>query len=195
MCALTAHVDGDDSLLTRLRWCHLCQQHVDQRVQYPVPNAGERHLIQWTRKYSKERKTTKAMKYVVRYLLPMRGFKICALSSAQIERHRVANWCPVALIGAIAGSTGKWSKKCNEVRNPQGTKLKVSSFWIYHYHRQMPARTILWSVRDFQIQLGLAPGPIREQGDVWWRPVFVCFSASILLQSIHRQPRRNMEHH
>ena len=89
MCVLTAHDNADDSLLTRLRWCHLCQQHVDQSVQYTVPDDGERHLILSTRKYSEAGKTTKTMKYVIRYLLPMSGSKICALSSAQIEQHSV----------------------------------------------------------------------------------------------------------
>ena len=64
------------------------------------------------------------MKYVVRHLLPICGSKYCALSSTQIERHSVTNWCPVALIGAIAGSTGKCCKQCREMRNPQGTKPK-----------------------------------------------------------------------
>ena len=195
MWALTAHVDGDDSLLTRLHLCHLCQQHVDSRVQNHVPNAGERRLTLWTREYSDERKTTKAMNYVVRNLFPMSGSNICALSSAQIERHSVTNWCPVALNGAIAGSTGKWSKQYKEMRNPQGTKPKVSSFWIHHYHRQMPAPTILCSTPDFQIELGLAPDPIKAQSGVWWRPVFVSSCASLPLESIHRQPGRNMDHH
>ena len=135
MCASTAHVDADDSLLILLHWCHLCQQYVDSRVQNYVRNAGERRLILWTRNYNEKRKTAKAMKYVVRYILPMSGSKICALSSAQIEQHSVTYWCPAALIGAIAGSTVKWSKQFKEMRHPQGTKSKVSSFWIHHYHR------------------------------------------------------------
>ena len=91
MCALATHVDGDASLVTRLHWCHLFQQHVDSRVQNHVPNAGERRLILRTIEYSEERKTTKAMKYVVRYLLPISGSKICALFSAQSEWHSVTN--------------------------------------------------------------------------------------------------------
>ena len=171
MCALTAHDDGDDSLLTRLRWCHLCQQHVDSRVTNHVPKRWRTASSSVNRKYSEKRKNTEAMKYVVRHLLPMSGSKICTLSSAQIERHSVTNWCPVALIGAIARSTGKWSKQFKEMRNPQGTKPKVSSFWIHHYHRQRPARRFLCSARDSQIELSLLPDSIMERRDVWWRPV------------------------
>ena len=195
MCALTAEVDGDDSLLIRLRWCHLCHQQVDQRMQNHAPNAGERHLKLWTRKYSEESKTTKAMNYVVRYLLPMSGSRNWALFLAQTERHSVTNWCLVVLIGAIAGSTGKWSKQFKETRNPHGTKPQVSSLSSHHYHCQMPAPTILCSARDFRIQLDLAPDPTNEQSDEWWRPVFVISCASLPPQSIHRQPRRNMAHH
>ena len=68
------------------------------------------------------------MKDVVRYLLPGGRSKNCALSLAQIERHSVTNCYPDALTGAIAGSTGKWLKQFNEMRNPQGTKPKVSKF-------------------------------------------------------------------
>ena len=66
----------------------------------------------------KKRKATKVMKYVVKYLLPMTGYRIFSLSSAEIERHSVTNWGPVALIGAIAGSTVKWSKQFNEMGEP-----------------------------------------------------------------------------
>ena len=81
-----------------------------------------------TRKYIEKRKTTKTMKYVMRYLLPMSGSKICALSSAQTERDSVTIWYPVALTGVIAGSAARRSKQFNERRKPQGTKTKVSSF-------------------------------------------------------------------
>ena len=53
--------------------------------------------------------------------------RIQNLSSAQIERHSVTNWWPVALTGLIAGSPGKWSKQFNEMRSPQWTKPKASS--------------------------------------------------------------------
>ena len=78
-------------------------------------------------KYSEEVKDTEAMKYIAKYLLPVSGSKICVPSSTQNERHSVTNWYPVASIGAIVGSTGKWSKYFNEMRNQQGTKLIVSS--------------------------------------------------------------------
>ena len=100
---------------------------MDQNVQHFVPNVEEWHLILWTIKHSEERNATKVMKHGVRHLLPMSVSKVCALSSAQIERHNVAKGCPVAPTGAIAGSTGKRSKQFNVMRNPQRTKRKVSS--------------------------------------------------------------------
>ena len=150
------------TVMIHLRYWHSFQQQVDQKVQHSVPNAGERHLILSTRKYSDERKNTKSMEYVVKHLLPKGGSKNCTLSSAQIERNSVTNWCLVALIEAIAGSTVNWSKRFTEMRNPQGTKPKVYLIWIHHYHLQMPAPTILCSAHDIQIQLCLAPNPIRE---------------------------------
>ena len=83
----------------------------------PCPKRWRTASNSANRKYSEETKTTKAMKYVVSYLLVMSGSKICALSSAQIERHSVTNWCPVALIGAIAGSTGNWGQNEETMRN------------------------------------------------------------------------------
>ena len=35
----------DDSRLTRLRWCHWCKPHVDQKVQHHVTIVEEQHLI------------------------------------------------------------------------------------------------------------------------------------------------------
>ena len=137
----------------------------------PCPSTWRMAANSVNRKNSGKIKTTKTMKYAVRYFFPMSGSKVCALSSAQIERHSVTNSCPVALIGAIAGSTGKWSKQFKEMRNPQGTTPKVSSLWSHHYHRQMPAPTFLCSTPDFQVQLGLAPDPIKARSGVWWWPV------------------------
>ena len=77
-------------------------------------------------KYSDERRDTETKKYVVKYLLPMSRSKICALSLAHFERNSVNKWFPVALTGAIAGSTGKWSKQFKEMRNSQETKPIVS---------------------------------------------------------------------
>ena len=131
-------------------------------MEHSVPHVEERHLILSTRNYSEEKEATKFMNYVVRYLLSMSGSKICALTSAQIERHSVTNGCPVALTGAIAESTGKWSKQFNEMRNVQGTKPKSILIRFNHYHRQRPAPTILYSARDFQTQLGLALDPTKE---------------------------------
>ena len=70
------------------------------------------------------------MKYAVKYLLLISGSKNCSASSAKIERHSVINCCPVALLEAIEGSTGKWSKQIQQNEEPQGTKLRVSSFEI-----------------------------------------------------------------
>ena len=41
---LSAHNEGVGSPLVRLRWCCWCHEHVDQRVQHPVPTDEEQNL-------------------------------------------------------------------------------------------------------------------------------------------------------
>ena len=60
------------------------------------PKSGRTASNSVNEKLSEERKDTKAIKYLVKHLLPMSGSKTNAPSSAQIERHSVNNWCPVA---------------------------------------------------------------------------------------------------
>ena len=64
--------------------------------------------IQW------REESEKVIKHIEKHLLFISGSKICALSSAQTERHSVTNWCPVALTGVMAGSAAKWSKQFNK---------------------------------------------------------------------------------
>ena len=94
------------------------------------------------------------MKYGVKCLLPMSGSKIRALSSAQIERHSITNWCPVSLTGVNEGSKGKWSEQFNATRKPQGTKPKVSSFefiitivkgLLQHFCAPLVTSKIIWA--------------------------------------------------
>ena len=67
------------------------------------------------------------------YLLPISGFKICVLSSAQMERHSVNNWCPVALIGATAGYTWNCCKTNStewETRRETNSKYPNFQYWL-----------------------------------------------------------------
>ena len=114
MCASNANDDGSDWPLTHRHSSHSSQQHAHQDVQYSAPNVGEQHLILWTRKYSEEEEDKKLIKRMEKHLLPISGSKICALSSAQTERHNVTSWWPVAFTGVMAGSTAKWSKQFNK---------------------------------------------------------------------------------
>ena len=154
MCNLTADNDADNWPLIRLHWCYSSQQHVDQKVQHPVPKIELQLLVLWTEKCSEERKATKTMKYVVKDLLPMSGSKTYALSLAQMERHSVTNWCPVALIGAIAGSTWRRSKQNQRNETAPRNQTQGILIWNYQLHRQKPAPATLCSARGFQIQLG-----------------------------------------
>ena len=107
--------------------------------------------------YSEERKATKIRKHVVKYLLPMSGHEIFALSSAQIEWDNVTNWCPMALIGSIAGSTE------NGLNNSTNWgSLKEPNFKYPHWKSSLPSSNACSNNSPLRSRLRNSTGP------GWW---------------------------
>ena len=98
--------------------------------------------------------TQKVIEHIGKYLLPISGSKICALSSAQTERHRVTNWWPVALTGVMAGSTAKWSKQFNKWGAYKELNIRYP-----HLNSKLPSSNACSSITRLRSWLPTSTGP------------------------------------
>ena len=102
----------------------------------------------------KEKKAEKLMKRREKNLLPISGSKICALSSAQTERHNVTGWWPVAFTGVMEGSTAKWSKQVNKWETQKELNRKYT-----HLNSTIPSSKACSSITRLRSWLPKATGP------------------------------------
>ena len=66
------------------------------------------------------------------YLLLINGSRMCALSLAQIDQHKVTSWYPVAYMGVTGRSLLKWSEKTSTRNEQSWNATRISSSGMIH---------------------------------------------------------------